>query len=169
MLPDPDPHSQYGSGSRTAKRMRSWIDNTVFHHWCRPLQRAQAEGHHIFEDSSLQPPLPYFRYPLEHFIISGSEDGQHPGDRRGGQGAHQRHLHPQEPRRERGDDPLRKAALRMRQPLLFIGSSRRHCAGANRFCLLAQVGGDTAQAPTASIYWLKSATLGRRQPLLFIG
>jgi hypothetical protein len=39
----------------------------------------------------------------------------------------------------------------------------------NRFCLLAQVGGNTAQAPTASIYWLKSATLRKRRPLLFIG
>jgi hypothetical protein len=63
---------------------------------------------------------------------------------------------------------LKSAILGRRQPLLFIGRSRRYCAGANRFYLLAEVG-DTAQAPTASIYWLKSAILRRRQPLLFIG
>jgi hypothetical protein len=33
----------------------------------------------------------------------------------------------------------------------MILSGRRHCAGANRFYLLAEVG-DIAQAPTASVY-----------------
>ncbi len=128
--PDPDPHSLYGSdsGSRTAKQMLIRIHNTVFTigvYLCKELNRGTSLIWRFFPSASSHS---YFPHPLEHSIISGSEDGQHPGDRRGGQGAHQRHLHPQEPRRERGDDPLRKAALRRHQPLLFIGRSWRHCS-----------------------------------------
>ena len=40
-------------------------------------------------------------------FVSGGQVGQHLGDRRGGQGADQRHLHHQEPCRVGGNDSLR--------------------------------------------------------------
>ncbi len=87
--PDPDPHSQWANMDPEpdpARQMNADLDPQ--HFTFPPLvptsAKSSTEGYHIFEDSSLQPPRPSLPYPLEHFTISGSEDGQHPGYRRGG-------------------------------------------------------------------------------------
>jgi hypothetical protein len=123
--------------------MRSWIDNTVFHHWCPPLQRAQQKD--ITYLKILPFSLPVLSYPirLNILLFQAVKTGNI--------------LVIDEADKAPTNVTCILKSLAENGEMILSG--RRHCAGANR--LLAEVS-DTAQAPTASISWLKLATLRRR-------